>query len=223
MTILLAVSALYVVIIGSIPQLGYLTIFDSWIFAMFILLSTCVIGHLVSIVLIRKAEDQPLRLFASRVVEMMGRVFVFPIIVLMYIFTFFDEHRRSHWSFGVYVFFMVISVAYVILVFREVGGTFKSFRNTLQEIENKLNDGRHPSSKEIRVFNFFRFNVISKSLDSYRSKKARDIRRRAETANVEMSGSTLTKIRKNLVFNRKKKRMSDVYDSDDDDIIEEEP
>ena len=200
MTILLSVSALYVVIIGSIPQLGYLTIFDNWIFVMFILLSVCVVGHLASIVLIRKSQNQPLRLFYSRVIEMTGRVTVFPVIVIMYLVTFFDANDGlNQWSYIILIFLIATALASLLLLFREIGGTRKSLRVALDQIEIKLDDDIPTTNQEIICLNFFRFKVFSKSPEVYFSWKKRATRLRAENSSQQAVEMTRSRTRSNSI------------------------
>lgn len=88
MTLLLSVSALYIVVFGNIPMLGYLTTMDYFVLHMLILLVCLAAMHLVSEKLLSKRDRYPLRAFFVRLFEFFGRAIVLPFVVLYYIIAF---------------------------------------------------------------------------------------------------------------------------------------
>ena len=50
-TLLLAISALYIVVFQNIPMVGYLTRFDSYVISMFCILSGCCLIHVLNNIL----------------------------------------------------------------------------------------------------------------------------------------------------------------------------
>jgi hypothetical protein len=91
MTLLLSVSALYIVVFGNIPMLGYLTTMDYFVLHMLILLVCLAAMHLVSENLLSKRDRYPLRAFFVRLFEFFGRAMVLPFVVSYYIIAFNDS------------------------------------------------------------------------------------------------------------------------------------
>ncbi|CAM9354262.1 unnamed protein product, partial [Ectocarpus fasciculatus] len=85
MTLLLAVSALYIVVFSTVPLLGYLTSFDRYFIELFILLTSCLAVHQVVSNLNAKREKWPLRRLVSRSMEFLGRLMVMPIAGFLYL------------------------------------------------------------------------------------------------------------------------------------------
>ncbi len=67
-TLLLSVSALYIVILGNIPLVGYLTNVDRFVFWMFLLLIVVVSMHQIYATMKQKVERRPLRAIALRLI-----------------------------------------------------------------------------------------------------------------------------------------------------------
>ena len=91
MTILLSVSALYIVIFGNIPLVGYLTIFDSYMIGMYAFVALCVVLHQLTFRMTEKHEQWPMREIYTRVLDIFGRIFVLPVVVFTYYFMFRDS------------------------------------------------------------------------------------------------------------------------------------
>ena len=94
MSILLSVSALYIVIFGNIPLVGYLTSFDRYMLSMFIFVGCCIALHQVTRRMYEKNDSWPLRRVYVRVLEFFGRLFILPIVVFTYYLTFRDNLDR---------------------------------------------------------------------------------------------------------------------------------
>ena len=87
-TILLATSALYIVIFSSTPMLGYLTVFDSYIIWMFLMIVVVIFMHSINYRLIEKSKEFPLRLLLTRLIELMGKAVIMPLTYAVFIITF---------------------------------------------------------------------------------------------------------------------------------------
>ena len=89
-TILLAVSSLYIVIFQTIPMIGYLTTLDKYITQMFTTLFVCAGVHQFILRLKQNDSDVtwPLRRFYIRFLEAIGRVVVIPFIFIRYFTSF---------------------------------------------------------------------------------------------------------------------------------------
>lgn len=197
MTILLSVSALYVVIIQGIPQVGYLTTFDSWIFIMYTSLAMGVVLHQLVIVLKRKTTKIPLRRCLIRLIEFLGRVFTGPLAVAYYMVTFMDPDLTLLLAFSMALSFFVVFIA-----MREWGGLKKSFVDASESIIVKVEKNERPSKLEKLVMNLVQFKRISVKSTYCMQHLARKHRSKSDAqSHIEMKG-----------------RMSKYdYDSDDDE------
>ena len=90
MTILLAISALYIVVFANVPMIGYLTKFDTFVVALFVILFGCCNLHSLTIRFQKEGafDKYPLRPLYLRLTEFIGRLFVIPITLYMYLSTF---------------------------------------------------------------------------------------------------------------------------------------
>lgn len=178
--------------------MGYLTTFDEWIFAMYTLLAMFVVLHQIVIVLERKAGRVPLRSCIIRVIEFAGRVFVAPITVLYYMFTFMDP------TWFIFICFIFFVTAFVVFIgTREWGGLKKAFVEASKSIQDKLDENEKPSKIEMFLMNLLSFGILSVSTKAYNSRLSRKERRAiAAQRDIEM----------------KTRRMSEAQmDSDDDE------
>lgn len=153
MTLLLSVSALYVVIIGNIPLLGYLTDFDRWILCMFVMLSICVGVHQTICRMLLKQDRWPARILIVRVFEMLGRVAIIPASIIIY-FVFFQSGKTATWSFPALI---LTCIVFIFVFMRECMGVMKAMRVTLDKLQSKVD-----SSKEHRFthFEMLLFNIL---------------------------------------------------------------
>lgn len=180
-TILLAVSALYIVILGNIPLVGYLTSLDKFIFwvsplpphpfhclvllalQMFLLLVVVVILHQVYATLHTKLDRWPMRIFYLRVVECVGRTGILPAIVLY----FFQEIPAGANAEGKTAIIAVIITATGIIFIRELFGLKSSWKHSMILLIEKVNAEEtlvtDLSWVEILVVNITRFHEFSTS------------------------------------------------------------
>jgi hypothetical protein len=112
MTILLSVSALYIVIFGNIPLVGYLTVFDRYMIGMYLFVAFCVILHQITRRMREKQEEWPMREIYVRLLEVLGRIFALPIVVLSYFLMFRDSFEGSRG--GAYSFISAVTILCVI-------------------------------------------------------------------------------------------------------------
>lgn len=199
MTILLSVSALYVVIIGNIPQLGYLTTFDTWIFTMFITLVVCVCAHQMVLVVQRKGNTWPMRTAMTRMIELAGRVILVPFTMIMYWQTF-VVNPSSGITAGFYIGTCVIVIS---LFLREIGGVRKALNIAIESVSEKIDSGKdHRLSKfELGMFNFFAFGVFNRTTKPYRQRKKRRARAKLELEMKNQDGTGRQNLQENIVTN----------------------
>ena len=186
MTVLLSVSALYVVIIGNIPLLGYLTLFDTWILNMFILLTLCVCLHQFVGRIIIKQNEWPFRKAAVRALEAVGRAGLIPSIMIMFYIAFSDDEKHV-W---IAPLLFACTPIFALIALREIAGTVKQIRVALGEVRAKLEDPLHCTTSPLEMFwyNLFTYGALSTSRSRYkRSMLAR--RRLASLTEQVNSGS----------------------------------
>ena len=178
MTILLSVSALYVVIIGNIPQLGYLTIFDTWIFTMYVTLVLCVCAHQAVLVVLRKGNTWPMRTAMTRVIEMSGRVILVPFMIIIYWKTFVRDPSLEM-DIACY---LTVCLIFLFLLAREYGGVRKAVKIAIGQVCEKIDSEKdHRLSKfELGMFNLFAFGVLNVTTKPYRQRKKRRARAKLE-------------------------------------------
>eukprot|EP01037_Dinobryon_pediforme_P036136 gene36136-42929_t len=116
-TLLLSVSALYIIILQSIPLVGYLTDIDKFVFWMFLLLCVVVALHQMYATLYEKTETWPLRVVYLRLIEMFGRCFTPPAIIFYFLGTieFGSQSLRN-------AMIVIVVTSMSILLVREVYG-----------------------------------------------------------------------------------------------------
>lgn len=90
-TLLLSISALYIVILTNIPLVGYLTDVDNYVFWMFLLLICVIILHQIYATLYDKKTTWPLRLLYMRAIETIGRVFLIPFVLIYFVLEIVDD------------------------------------------------------------------------------------------------------------------------------------
>jgi len=161
-TLLLSVSALYIVILANIPLLGYLTAIDTYIFWMFLMLIfTCVL-HQMYATLSEKIDVYPLRPIILRLLETVGRLGIFPTVTGFYITTV----QEIAPGFDV-TMITIVTVACVYIASKEIVGLRSTTRKSLHALLDKINS---PESKldnittgETIVFNWWKFRKLSNS------------------------------------------------------------
>jgi hypothetical protein len=188
---------LWFLVLG-IPQVGYLTTFDEWIFTMYTVLAVCVVLHQIVIVLKRKTTKVPLRGAAIRSIEFMGRVFAGPLACIYYMVTFMDP------TIEVYAVYLTIILGFVTFIaIRDFGGLKKSLIEASNSIQDKLDEHKKTTRFELFVMNLVSLKTLSTSESHYKARLSR--RARSEYAakrTIEM-------------INKEKKDLQ--RDSDDED------
>lgn len=218
MTILLSVSALYVVILGSIPQVGYLTDFDKWIFRMFVMLALCVFSHQVVVNSFRKVETWPFRAVVIRLIELLGRSLVMPLSFAFFISTFEGPEIESFTK--IYVELPLLLFFFLIMV-RECFGVRKSINQNMEKICEKIEKKKKAMSWwELFSVNLYYFNVIDFTTAPYEAKMKRMKRTRAGQDGTinEMHSITGAEYRNSDTIERPPDllRRKSLYDSDDE-------
>eukprot|EP01031_Cornospumella_fuschlensis_P035127 gene35127-42545_t len=162
-TLLLAISALYIVILGNIPLVGYLTTVDSYVFAMFIVLVFVCVCHQLHFTLSRKQDIWPLRIFYCRAIEAFGRAVLIPYVMLFFVMDF--EFGNNSGQTG---FIFSLAIVFVCtLSLKEFAGVYVSYIQAMQRLVAKINDDettlKHVSWFELLVINVIIFRKISAS------------------------------------------------------------
>lgn len=160
-TIMLSVSALYIVILGNIPLVGYLTDLDKFVFWMFFMLVCVITLHQIYATLNEKQERWPLRTFSLRVIETLGRCLVVPFIVIYFVDTIPVTTSKEEKNAIIYS-----AIAISITVFsREVFGLRHSWKVSLQGLFKKVNEDdttvADVSWLELLILNWWKFDKLS--------------------------------------------------------------
>lgn len=151
-TLLLAISALYIVILANIPLLGYLTAIDRYVFAMFLLLVISVILHQSYATINSKIEQWPLRILYMRLLETFGRVGVFPIAIICFLVGIDGIDKKT-----VLTMLVMIITCTSIIFTRELFGISKAWRlawaGLLEKVNNPELRVQELSKAEVLVLN----------------------------------------------------------------------
>ena len=169
-TLLLAVSALYIVIFQNIPMVGYTTDFDSFSISMFVILFLCVVTHQFVFRLHRKDTRWPIRLLIARVIEFLGRIFLLPTVCLIYYLTFSEAYTDR----VAIATFTVIALGAGYISLREVTGLKSAAGTTFQLIEAKVSKFDSMSNLEVLIFNWYRYSVLSTSLRHHATQRKKE-------------------------------------------------
>lgn len=161
-TLLLSVSALYIVILGNIPLLGYLTDVDKFVFAMFFLLVIIVAAHQWYITLRQKQEQWPLRLAVMRLIEVFGRTAMVPAIVIYFMTHVYRQKESAPSTVAVTT---TILLVFSGILWRELFGSRKVFIQCmillLQKVNNPMTTMKDISFLELLVMNLIVFRKMS--------------------------------------------------------------
>lgn len=134
MSILLAVTTLYIVLFRSIPLVGYLTSLDSYIMAMFLLLTVALFVHQAIDTLSLKIESNPMRLLFIRVMEFFGRLLVFPLVIILFYHFFSAEDNTDMFTF----LLTVVIAGMIIISIREIGGILKVIKVIAEAVARRV-------------------------------------------------------------------------------------
>jgi hypothetical protein len=164
-TILLSVSALYIVVFDNIPMIGILTAFDQYVLIMFLILFICCIMHQI---IIRfgtdtKVDKWPLRLLYIRLLEGVGRTCILPVIFTVFV-GFFDSALNEK---QLVVCSLLVAFWALLIVMRESKATRKAFTYGMANIAQKIESLANLSNFEILLFNKYTYNIWSISLTKH--------------------------------------------------------
>jgi hypothetical protein len=162
-TLLLAVSALYIVIFQSVPMLGYLTTFDEFTLSMFIILFVCSVVHSLVLRLDSKREANPARDVFIRVIEAFHRICLIPVICFVYAALFGDIYELEVMVFG----FVCVSLFFLFICFREIMGLRKRFLSSIDKLNQKIDNFDKSTAFERLLFNIIFFGKLSTSTSFY--------------------------------------------------------
>eukprot|EP00597_Dinobryon_sp_UTEXLB2267_P002650 CAMPEP_0170068238 /NCGR_PEP_ID=MMETSP0019_2-20121128/7280_1 /TAXON_ID=98059 /ORGANISM="Dinobryon sp., Strain UTEXLB2267" /LENGTH=418 /DNA_ID=CAMNT_0010275817 /DNA_START=434 /DNA_END=1690 /DNA_ORIENTATION=- len=158
--ILLAVSALYIVVLENIPLVGYLTTVDSYVFYSFLIILLAAIFHVMFGTLVKKIDIWPLRILYVRLIETSGRVFVIPFMLLYFSFLIQGMVPITK--------ALMISgaiIGAVVIAIREAPGVRSAYHKSLAMLTEKANNKEVKvcdlSFLEMFVLNVVHFNKVS--------------------------------------------------------------
>jgi hypothetical protein len=198
---LLAVAALYIGIVNSIPLVGYMTRLDDYMLMMFVIVFVNTILHMVVVRMnvAEKGTNWPLRKLAVRVIEFAGRVTMIPWIVLTYIVCFLP----SVLLYRVVIISILLAAFEVVLWRRYLPELHRTVVSAIEHIELKQKLVARTnkvtiSSLELRfvwwVKPYFKHSVASRrdlsTLESAEVKKADAVEIEMQSTGDKMSKSS---------------------------------
>ena len=147
-----------------------MTSFDTYVIVNFVLLTACAVLHQLIFSLKSKQDESPLREIFSRILEVFGRLVVYPFVIFFFGTQFFDSTFVS--SNYIATLFIVIPVSIYIAV-REVGGLQKSFKVGMAHVKSKLlqksnSDAVNVTAGELFIFNLYSYHIFSLSRRHFR-------------------------------------------------------
>jgi hypothetical protein len=175
-TLLLAISALYIVIFGSIPMLGYLTVFDEFCLMMYAMIFLCCLLHQVGVRMVQKIgghsgehlTHHPIRKLYVRGSEFVGRVTVIPLVL----FTFFGLFGNAYDYWFIVLSYCLTSAFGVFVLSRELPGMLKIFVSTLAEIRDMAFTQPHLMvTSEIVLMNLYFHGIFSRTLEEFNRRR----------------------------------------------------
>lgn len=175
--LLLAISALYIVVFQNIPMVGYLTTLDKFSLIMFGSLFLCCFVHQMITRIRRKKDKWPTRYLMTRSIEALARIIYMPALFIVF-FVFFGNDYSTRTLAGVYV---LIGTFVLFIIPREYIAVKGKLLPTIEYISSKVDDLSDLTTPEILLFNIWVYGRISFSMNRYR----RDLRekRLKETVN----------------------------------------
>ena len=160
--ILLAVSALYIVVLANIPLVGYLTTVDSYVFYAFLTLLLASAFHAMYCTLDDKKYVWPLRIIFLRFIEFSGRVFLIPFLLVFFAFSVAGVTMQNK-----FLMFCGAIISGGVFLFREIPGMRSALESSIKLLNKKV--GEHDFDKtplsvsyvEILVLNLYHFGMFS--------------------------------------------------------------
>lgn len=162
-TILLAISALYILVFNNVPMVGYLTTFDSFSLTMFILMFLCAFCHAAMAKFMTKYQDHPARVLVCRIIDAIARI-ILPLFIIAFYFSRFPTAYGAT-SLGVVYTFVAVFGALVIP--REAYEIYHVYILTMALILEKINN-LEESSLEAYLYNFHTNGTFSSNLSALR-------------------------------------------------------
>jgi hypothetical protein len=166
--LLLAVSALYIVIFQSVPMLGYLTIFDIFVLTMFVILFACCVTHQVITRLATTRKENPTRDLMVCLTEAFMRLMLAPTIIAIYMVIF-----SQVYSTNTLIIIAVLLFLFIVFVgYREYTELRKSYL-LIKDLLNKkmfiLNGFEKASRMDVFIFNVYYFNKFNSNTEDIRN------------------------------------------------------
>ena len=151
-TILLAVSALYIVIFDNIPMLGYLTRFDNYILHMFLMLIIAVFSHQIVCVFDKECEEdiRPLKGFAARCIETTGRLMIFPYVLITFETSLLEGNLDDMGDLPDLLWAMV-GCFFILMYPWEILLLYKQWDRTIEDIGDKIEDPSNPKYRNSKL------------------------------------------------------------------------
>ena len=169
LTILLSVSALYVVVIGSIPPIGYITLFDTWINAMYLLLAVCVGFHTMLNNLREKMDVSWRKELVVRAVQTAGRLLVIPFSLFYFAGTYYDDQDNTMLT-GSAMLIITLTIGclfFLIILIKESKGNRKFLLDASRLIEEHIeahggveNFDAHANWLQMLFLNYIKFGIV---------------------------------------------------------------
>ena len=162
-TILLAVSALYIVIFDNIPMLGYLTRLDKYILNMFIMLVVAVFSHQVVCVYDKRRQEEnlPLSGFLARAIETIGRGLIFPYVCITFETYLLLDNADEDMQSLADILWTMIAVYFAFIYPYEAWLLYKHWDETVDNIRDKIDKEGTPDHRNytITINEKFFFNL----------------------------------------------------------------
>eukprot|EP01038_Epipyxis_sp_PR26KG_P008287 gene8287-11217_t len=246
-TLLLTVSALYISIFASVPLVGYATIMDKFVFAMFIILSACIFAHIsyylttkakeelkqksqtikIDDVVIKKRRKLKSKQLLIFLLQLFGRVLIPVLPIIVGFFTFEVQLISTTQAAIEGVVFGICFIAMVYFVVFKYSE--KPFTEKMVELATAVREDTDSLTIDVLIVDIWTYfykqhaakvrKSIGTSLTSYPVQVDSQNTTTSPSVMIEMNRiqSIIQKTQKN---NDNKKSKND-YDSDDEDIIEE--
>ncbi len=178
-TLLLAVSALYIVILANVPLVGYMTAIDRYVFMMFIVLTIATLIHQTYVTLSDKTDRWPLRIFYLRALETFGRVTIFPAAALLLLLT--VDRLTSSMRMIIYLITFPINGC---IVLRELPGLLVAWRQATlllaEKLESDETEIKHVSSMELLAYNVSKHSSFTRDSKFLLIERELSLRRKEE-------------------------------------------
>ena len=159
-TLLLTVSALYIVIFANIPMLGYLTKFDNFVLCMFGILFACVSIHqLTNHLHTNDIQKWPLKRLLIRILEFLGRTLIVPIVISLFLFAFSNAFTYQSIVIGIISFIIFI----IIIAPRELYAFIKELKFSIHELNMKIESNEDITNIEKWFLDFYHNHIMKTS------------------------------------------------------------